>query len=116
MKFLANENFPGPSISFLRENDIDVKSIAQQNPGMSDEQVMKLGISEERTILTHDSDYGELIFKFGFSPNAGVIYFRVYDFEPSDPGKILLDLIDQEISFSNKLTVINENSIRQRPY
>jgi len=115
MKFLANENFPGPSISFLRQNNIDVKSIAEQHPGISDEQVMKIGINEERTILTHDSDYGELIFKFGYKPKAGVIYFRIYDFEPIDPGKMLLTLISQ-FDFTERLTVVNENSIRQRPY
>ncbi len=116
MEFLANENFPGPSIGFLRKNGVNVKSIAEQNPGISDEQVMKLGIDEGRIILTHDSDYGELIFKFGYRPKAGVIYFRIYDFEPTDPGEILLELISQEISFADKLTVINEGSIKQRAY
>lgn len=116
MKFLANENFPGPSITLLRKHDINIKSIVEQNPRIADEQVMKLGINEKRTILTHDSDYGELIFKFGFRPEAGVVYFRIYDFEPSDPGKILLGLIDQEISFGEKLTVINEHFIRQRSF
>lgn len=37
MKFLANENFPGPSIAYLRDNNIDVKSIAEHSPGISDE-------------------------------------------------------------------------------
>lgn len=51
MKFLANENFPGPSIVFLRKNNIDIKSIVEQNRGIADEQVMKIAIREDRTIL-----------------------------------------------------------------
>ncbi len=38
MKFIADENFPKPSIVFLRNHDVDVKSIAEQQPGISDEQ------------------------------------------------------------------------------
>jgi predicted nuclease of predicted toxin-antitoxin system len=116
MKFLANENFPGPSVVFLRENNIDVEAIVEQYPGITDKQVMELAINKERIILTHDSDYGELIFKLGYKPTQGIIYFRIYDFEPIDPGKILLELIHQEINFTSCLTVVNENAIRQRPY
>lgn len=116
MKFLANENFPGPSIAFLRNNGIDIKSIAEHCPGISDEQVMKQAIDEKRAIVTHDSDYGELIYKHGYKPAAGVIYFRIDVFEPIDPGKILLDLIKQNIDFTNNLTVVSHIALRQRSY
>ena len=116
MKFLANENLPAPSIEFLRNNKIDVVSIAERNPGVTDEDVMKIAIDEQRTIVTHDSDYGELIYKLGYKPEAGVIYFRIYNFEPDDPGKILLDLINRNFKFNNSLTVISEGAIRQRSY
>ncbi|MFN4285668.1 MAG: DUF5615 family PIN-like protein [Lacibacter sp.] len=39
--FLANENFPRPSILLLRENGIVVESIQEQLPGISDEDVIK---------------------------------------------------------------------------
>lgn len=116
MKFLANENFPVPSIQFLRNHDIEIISIAEDFQGISDEQVMKIAIDNNLTILTHDSDYGELIFKRGLKPNKGVIYFRIFEFNPIDPGKILLDLINQNLSFDYYLTVVNDNSIRQRHY
>lgn len=74
MKFLANENFPGPSVASLRENNIDIVAIAEQHSGITDERVMEFAINEKRTILTHDSDYGELIFRFGYKPKEGVIY------------------------------------------
>jgi predicted nuclease of predicted toxin-antitoxin system len=77
---------------------------------------MNLAIQEGLAILTHDSDYGELIFKYGFKPEEGVIYFRLFDFEPTDPGKILLQLIKTEIKFKNCLSVVYEQSIRQRSY
>lgn len=116
MGFLANENFPWPSIVFLRENNVEITSIAEEYQGISDPEVMEIAISQKLTILTHDSDYGELIFKYGLKPESGVVFFRLNEFEPKDPGKILLDLISKNFSFANALTVIDKNSIRQRAY
>jgi len=59
MRSLANENFPGPSIDFLIEQGVEVISIARELPGTSDQTVMELAIREDRTILTHDSDYAD---------------------------------------------------------
>ena len=116
MKLLANENIPKASIDFLRQNSLDVNSVAESNPGISDDQVIELAKIEERTILTHDNDYGELIFKYGFRPPMGVILFKLTVFQPEDPAKLLLSLISDNISFANRLTVVNEKSLRQRKY
>ncbi|MFW6309481.1 MAG: DUF5615 family PIN-like protein [Prolixibacteraceae bacterium] len=116
MKFLANENFPAPGIFLLRNKNIDVISIAENFQGATDEKVIKLAIEEKRIILTHDSDYGELIFNHGFRPQEGVVYFRLLNFEPVTPAKILLELISKKIIFKNQLTVIDEKSVRQRSF
>lgn len=116
MKFLADENFPIPSIELLKDKNVDIKSVAVLQKGISDLKVIEIAIDEHRTILTHDSDYGELIFKYGYRPRAGVVYFRIFDFEPTEPGDLLLSLIQKELIFENRLTVINENTIRQRFY
>lgn len=116
MQFLANENFPKPSIFLLRQNNINIVAISERSPGLTDKQVMEIAVNEKRIILTHDSDYGELIFKLGYKPQEGVIFFRLFNFEAADPGKILLQLIQQNFSFERKLTVIGSQTIRQRPY
>lgn len=116
MKLLADENFPQPSVDLLRGRDINIKAVREIQPGLSDKQVLKLAVDENRTILTHDSDYGELIFKYGYKPQAGVIYFRLDNFSPSDPGRLLLDVIHLELTLTDRLTVITNRSIRQRGY
>ncbi|MEQ9167526.1 MAG: DUF5615 family PIN-like protein [Fulvivirga sp.] len=61
MKYLANENVPFSSITYLKSKGYDVKAIGVDDPGITDEQVMQIAIDENRTIITYDSDYGELI-------------------------------------------------------
>jgi predicted nuclease of predicted toxin-antitoxin system len=63
MRLLANENFPITSVKLLSEAGIDIVSISLLSPGSSDAAVMKMASSENRTIITFDRDYGELIFK-----------------------------------------------------
>ena len=77
MKFLANENIPITSVNALKVAGFDVAAIGIDNPSISDVQVMEIAIEESRTILTYDSDYGELIFKYGYKPPEGVIFLEI---------------------------------------
>ena len=101
MKLLANENFPLASVQLLSNADFDIKSIGTDNPSIKDPEVIQIAVDEERTIITFDKDYGELIFKHGYRPEARVIFLRVLDVNPEVPGKFLLDIfknIDLDIN------------------
>jgi predicted nuclease of predicted toxin-antitoxin system len=117
MKLLANENFPLKSILYLSSNGFDITAIGADNPSIKDNIVMGIAINEERTILTFDRDYGELIFKHNYRPKKGVIYLRLDEYKADEPGKIIEDLINKnEYDFDNALTVLDRNGIRQRKY
>lgn len=115
MKFLANENVPVSSVNYLKSKGFDITSIGADNPGTSDELVMKLAIQEDRTIITYDSDYCELIFKHGFKPNAGVIFIRQQPTAPLETAKII-DRLIFNLTFHRTLTVVDSNSLRQKRY
>lgn len=85
MKLLANENFPYASKEMLLKMGFDIIHIGQEYPSIKDEEVMELAILEERLILTFDQDYGTLIFKDGYRPPQGVIFFRWDDFHLMNP-------------------------------
>ena len=117
MKLLANENFPIKSILYLRSKGFNISSIGTDNPSIQDHAVMTIAIREERTILTFDRDYGELIFKYNYRPTKGVIYLRLDAYKADEPGKIIEDLINKnEFDFDNSLTVLDKSGIRQRKY
>ncbi|WP_421895910.1 DUF5615 family PIN-like protein [Marinoscillum sp.] len=117
LRFLANENIPVSSITYLKAQGFDITAIGIDNPSITDEQVMQIAIDENRTIITHDSDYGELIFKYGYKPHSGVIFIRFQPSEPLETAKIIEHITSNiDISFERTLTVIDSNSIRQKKY
>ena len=116
MKLLANENFPYPSIFYLRDKGFDIVSIGMENPSIKDSEIMSIAINENRIILTFDRDYGELIFRYNYKPEMGVIYLRLDNYTPIDPGLIIESLLNSELDLRRALTVIDQHGIRQRKY
>jgi len=117
MKFLADENIPISSVTYLKSRAFDIKAIGIDNPSITDEEVMQIAITEDRTILTYDSDYGELIFKHGYKPEAGVIFIRQQPSDSLETARILEDILESgELIFKKCLTVVDSNFIRQKKY
>ena len=115
MKFLANENFPFPSIKFLREKGFDVISISEDSSGISDEEVLQKAALENLVILTFDRDYGELIFRYLKDNPPTVVYFRIKGQMPQEAGKILIEKIEiEKILLEGFFTVIEATGVRQR--
>lgn len=117
MRLLADENFPFPSVRFLRNAGYDVLWVKDKHAGMSDPDVIDLANREERLLITFDSDFGELIVRFKYKPKLGVIYLRLLIQTAEGPGKVILQLLENPtLSFSNRLTIYDGKFIRQRDY
>ena len=117
MKFLANENFPLPGVAVLRELGYDIIAVGETAPSITDKEVMELATTSERTILTFDKDYGELIFKHGYKPPSGVIFLRLEHFLPKEPGMIVHEILSAHISDMSRLFVVFDGeNIRRRNY
>lgn len=117
MRFLANENFPNPSIAVLKNAGYQVLSIADQHPGISDDAVIDKAQADDLIILTFDKDYGEIIYKHGYENPPAVIFFRFKGATPDAAGRTLIDLLnDANLNIENRFTVIERESIRQRAY
>ncbi|MGD0870705.1 MAG: DUF5615 family PIN-like protein [Bryobacteraceae bacterium] len=67
MRFLADENFPRPALEALLKAGWDVVSIAEECPGVPDEDVAALCAAQERILLTFDTAPA----RFGATPLSG---------------------------------------------
>ncbi|MEM6299591.1 MAG: DUF5615 family PIN-like protein [Bacteroidota bacterium] len=110
MKFLANENFPRPSVTYLRSLGYIVSHIAEDASGISDPEVLEKAVKNEQVILTFDSDYGELIFKHGLQSPPAVVYFRVKGTSPDYVAKLLVhQILEKDIELTGYFTVVDSN-------
>ncbi|MFC2130358.1 DUF5615 family PIN-like protein [Bacteroidota bacterium] len=85
---IADENINSLIIDAIRDIGVDVISIREDYPGISDEEVMKLSINPPRIILTEDKDFGEWVFAHNIK-NISVIFLR---YRHTDLLKIILAL------------------------
>jgi predicted nuclease of predicted toxin-antitoxin system len=117
MEFLANENFPAPSIGLIRDAGYQVYSISESSPGESDEQVISKAKKEGLIILTFDKDYGEILMRTQMPDPPSVVFFRYKGQNPTFAGNILIELLTEpSIELVRKFTVIDKGEVRQRTY
>lgn len=119
MKFIADENFPLPSVRRLQQQEHDVVAVIIDAPGSTDDDILAWAARERRIILTFDRDFGELIFRKRMPVPAGIIFLRFEPLTPEEPAQHLLRLLAiQGLSWENRFTVVKRNQVRQRvlPY
>jgi predicted nuclease of predicted toxin-antitoxin system len=114
MRFLLDESADYPLTSFLQSLGHDVTSIAHDYPAaLKDIEVLKIATNEQRTLITNDKDFGELIFRRQL-PHAGVILFRLADEELSIKQDWLVWLLSHYSDQLNQFIVISDRGIRIR--
>lgn len=75
---LLDENFPRSVADSLAAAGHDVVRVGVVAPGIDDRAVLELARVGARTLLTLDSDFGDLVFRQGAIPPLAIIYFRVH--------------------------------------
>ncbi len=73
---LADESVASDVVATLVEGGRDVRSVHDEGlTGAADTDILRRGNEQGRVILTHDSDFGRLVFQSG-EAFVGVIYLR----------------------------------------
>lgn len=70
MRFVADENLDRSVIERLRSVGHEVVSVAEMEPGISDEAVLATANARSAMLITEDKDFGELAFRRGLSIKA----------------------------------------------
>lgn len=76
---IADENINSKIIKSIREIGIEVFSIIENCPGISDKEVIDLSKNPPRIILPEDKDFGEWVFAH-HEQNLSIIFLR-YNFK-----------------------------------
>jgi predicted nuclease of predicted toxin-antitoxin system len=81
-----------------------------------DTDILALSVREQRILVTHDQDFGELVFLHNLPAAEGIIQFRYEAMDPEEVAKRLQLIIDSGLySFKGNFTTVDEKKVRQRP-
>jgi len=112
MRFFTDENVATSVVAALRRHGHDVKDIKEEKlQGTSDKEIIRRAYNEERIIITHDRDFGNVL---SFSiRHHGVILLRFKNQRPEIVAKVLLDFLGSDIKhkLQNNVTIISEERI-----
>ena len=114
MTFMADENFPRPALAALRVAGWDVVSVAEECPGISDEEVAALCSRSQRVLLTFDKDFGELVFRRGLPAGSGVVLFRFIPESPEEVADAAVALLQYQPDLRGTFCVLTRDRIRVR--
>jgi len=114
VRFLANENFPGDAVKALRAAGHDLAWVRTDAPGSTDPDVLARAVRENRVLLTFDKDFGELAWRAGLPPTAGIVLFRLPMPSPADVGPAIASIIGSREDWAGHFSVVEPGRIRMR--
>ena len=99
MKFLIDLCISKFAVEELRENNYDAVWIAEEGKDLGDAAILQLAYEQDRTLITADKDFGELVFVFQH-PHPAII--RLVNIKAKDQGEKLLKIIEK---YKNKFSL-----------
>lgn len=114
-KFLANENVPAEAIDAARKAGHDVAWVREVMPGATDEAVLRFSLYEGRVLVTFDKNFGKMAFGSGQKVSCGVILLRPRLRSPGHLSQFLTNVISQQVDWSGRFSVAQENRLRVLP-
>jgi predicted nuclease of predicted toxin-antitoxin system len=115
MRFLANENVPGPVVAALRERGHDVVWIKELMPGAEDSVVLALAQTDQRVVVTCDTDFGDLAFRSGLPAQCGVVLIRLDWRDPEADNETIVTALGSREDWSGIFAVVERDRVRIRP-
>ena len=114
MRLLVDEHAPRSIVEALRQCGYDLIWVREQHRGMSDEDILRLSVEEQRLIVTFDKDFGELVYRRQIA-HSGVLLVRIADNERCLQRLIgLLERYGE--SLAGSFTVLTETRVRRRRF
>jgi predicted nuclease of predicted toxin-antitoxin system len=114
MKFLANENISGTVIQELRILGHDVLAVKESMRSAPDDEVLDRAEAENRILLTHDKDFGELAYRRMLPPGGGIILLRLQRKNPESDNRRIVEVLTSRMEWTGKFSVVTDYHIRCR--
>ena len=115
MQFIVDESAGTAVAEYLRSIGHDVSVVAEATPQASDQDILTKASTEERILITNDKDFGELIFRSGWS-HHGVLLLRLRNENSTNRVNVLKAVLEEYADrLAGHFTVATESGVRIRP-
>jgi len=94
MRFIVDECTGTAVAEHLREGGHNVAVVAETMSQAQDHTILNKAVNEKRILITNDKDFGELIFRRGFS-HHGVLLLRLQDDSAANRVRVVKAVLDQ---------------------
>jgi predicted nuclease of predicted toxin-antitoxin system len=116
MRFLADENFPRPTVESLRKQGHDVLWVRTDCPGLADRVLIERAEAEDRLLLTLDKDFWQLALQ---RPDglrrSGVVLFRVHPAVPENLDPLVVAMLRAEREWIGHVSIVTRDGIEMIP-
>jgi len=92
MNFLADENTDRQIVERLRGDGHTLLYVIEMDPGISDDQVLEVANHNAASLITTDTDFGELVFRLN-KIHFGVLLVRPAGLSPTAKAEIIFSAI-----------------------
>jgi predicted nuclease of predicted toxin-antitoxin system len=116
MRLLADENFPKPSVDWLRRAGHDVQWARTDCPGSKDTALLERAEAEARILLTLDKDFRQIALqRRGSLARAGVVLFRVHPATPAAIAPLLRAFVRSSRDWPGHVSTVSSDGIQMVP-
>lgn len=110
IRFLCDENIQSALASHIKASDLVVTTVMEQGlHGLSDIDILQYAHRNNYFIITHDSDFGKLVFTKDY-PFHGIIYLRPGHFDPAIAIQSWESIIASGIEIQAPCIIVAENT------
>lgn len=114
MKIVADESVDFTIVRNLRAQGLDVFAIVEQEPSISDDDVLNIAVQQDALLITEDKDFGELVFRLKL-PHKGVLLLRLGAMPSERKGELAARAIIVHLSeLPDALSVFDGHHLRIR--
>jgi predicted nuclease of predicted toxin-antitoxin system len=113
-RWIVNENVSSTVIRTLRERGHDVLSVKESLRGTGDPDILARAQADERVVVTHDKDFGELAFRFGLPAGSGVVLLRLSGTDAESDNRRVVEVLESDIHWTGHFAVVTDERVRIR--
>lgn len=114
MKIVADESVDFRIVVALRSEGYDVWAIVEEDPSITDRQVLSIAFDQNALLLTEDKDFGELVIRLRL-PHRGILLIRLGGFPIDVRIRLIIRAIRENLKdLPNNFAVLDGRRLRIR--